>query len=179
VHLPALDVTRFHIDVYNNILKSADFWKSIDAEKTLIIQDDGVLLRTGIDKFLKYDYIGASWVDTDANEYIKNEVSNDLVGNGGFSLRTNKYMIQICEFFKKEKLWLFYKNLTQIPEDVYFVYGLKRIKDTIMPSYNTGIEFASEEICNKASLGLHKLWSYHHAETVFEFFAGVLAGGGK
>ena len=178
VHWPALDIKKFHIDVYNEILKSKDFWKSVESKKTLIIQDDGILLRSGIDKFLDYDYIGASWVDNVANEYIKTYINEDLVGNGGFSLRTTDLMIKVCELFEKDKGWLFYKNITQIPEDVYFAYGLKQMQKTndkiIMPNYNKGTEFASEEVCNMSSLGVHKLWAYHIADVTQGYFNNLL-----
>lgn len=82
-------------------------------------------------------------------------------------------MIEICEKFIKEKTWLFYKNMTQIPEDVYFVYGLEKL-GAKMPSYQEGSDFSSEEICNMSSKGLHKLWSYHIAETTFNYLNGVL-----
>jgi hypothetical protein len=171
---PDLDVKKFHIDIYNKLLKSADFWKSIGSTKTLLIQDDGVLIRQSIDKFLKFDYIGASWVDSSANEYIKNNISEDLVGNGGISLRTNSLMIEICEKYVKEKTWLFYKNMTQIPEDVYFVYCSKRTAGTVMPSYQEGTEFASEEICNFNSIAIHKCWSYHISDVIEKFFDNII-----
>ena len=172
-HLPALDEAKFHIDVYNNILKSSDFWRSIESTKTLIVQDDGILLRPGIERFLEYDYIGASWVDTVANEYIKNNINEDLVGNGGFSLRTNESMITVCDKYEKEKYSLFYKNITQIPEDVYFVYGLKK-EGANVAKYQAGTEFSSEEVCNMNSIGLHKLWSYHNYEIVQHYFNTLL-----
>lgn len=173
-HLPELDVPKFHIDVYNDILKSAAFWRSVGSLKTLIIQDDGVLLRPGIERFMEYDFIGASWVDNVANQYIKENISEDLVGNGGFSLRTNSQMVHVCEAFGKEKSWLFYKNLTQIPEDVYFVYGLKRTPGARMPSFQAGTEFASEEVCHMGSIGVHKLWCYHIADVTQKFFNSLL-----
>jgi len=171
---PDLDVKKFHIDVYNNILKSSEFWKSIDSYKTLIIQDDGILLRPGMDRFINYDYIGASWVDNVANEYIKTNISDDLVGNGGFSLRTNDAMIAVTDKFVIEKQWLFYKNLTQIPEDVYFIYGLKQLKTYKLPDFKTGTEFASEQIFNNMSLGTHKIWAYHMGEISQNFFDAIL-----
>jgi hypothetical protein len=174
VHWPDLDVAKFHIDVYNNTLKSSSFWKSIGSQKTLIIQDDGILLKPGIDRFMKFDYIGASWVDSVANEYIKSNITEDLVGNGGFSLRTNELMIQVCDVFVKEKNWLFYKNITQIPEDVYFIYGLKKLGTAKLPTHKDGTEFASEEVCNMASLGVHKLWSYHISDITQTYFNNIL-----
>lgn len=174
VHYKDLDVNRFHIDIYNNVLKSSKFWSTIDSVKTLIIQDDGILLRPGIEKFMNYDYIGASWVDNVANEYIKTHISDDLVGNGGFSLRTTQKMIEVCNKYVKEKQWLFYKNVTEIPEDVYFVYGLKQDPSSTMPNHATGVEFASEEVCNLKSLGVHKVWSYHMAEITQKYLNGIL-----
>ena len=174
VELPALNVNKFHIDVYNNILKSSEFWKDINAEKTLIIQDDGILLRPGIDRFIEYDYIGASWVDNVGNEYIKKNITEDLVGNGGFSLRTNSQMIRVCDTYVKEKLWLFYKNVTQIPEDVYFIYGLKKLGDCKLPIADLANQFASEQICHMGSLGLHKVWGYHGPDTIKQYFDALL-----
>ena len=174
VEWPDLNVNKFHIDVYNNILKSSEFWKDINAEKTLIIQDDGVLLRPGIDRFMEYDYIGASWVDNIANEYIKKNITADLVGNGGFSLRTNSQMIRVCDTYVKEKSWLFYKNITQIPEDVYFIYGLKKLADCKLPIADLANQFASEQICHMGSLGVHKVWGYHGPDTVKQYFNALL-----
>lgn len=171
-----LDVPKFHIDVYNNILKSADFWRSINAEKTLIIQNDGILLRPNIEPFMKFDYVGASWVDNVSNEYIKKHITEDLVGNGGFSLRTNELMVRICEQYTKEKTWLFFKNITQIPEDVYTIYCLKQLEKSIvnLPNFQQGVAFASEEVCNLASIGIHKIWSYHTHDVIEKYFNGVL-----
>lgn len=171
-----LNVPKFHIDVYNNILKSPEFWRSIDAEKTLIIQNDGILLRPDIEPFMKFDYVGASWVDNVSNEYIKKRITQDLVGNGGLSLRTNEFMIRVCEQFTKEKTWLFFKNITQMPEDVYTIYCLKQLEidKPNLPNFHQGAAFASEEVCNLASIGIHKLWSYHTYDVIEKYFNGLL-----
>lgn len=170
VHYPELDIKKFHIDVYNSILKSSEFWKSTESSKTLIIQDDGILLKQGIERFMEFDYIGACWVDNVANEYIKNNITSELVGNGGFSLRNTDMMIKVCDTYIKEKNWLFYKNITQIPEDVYFVNGLKKLGNAKMPTFQDGMDFACEQVCNMKSIGLHKMWSYHMPEVTEKFF---------
>lgn len=46
------------INDYNNLLKSESFWRSIPTEKVLIFQSDSIILRTGIERYMKYDYIG-------------------------------------------------------------------------------------------------------------------------
>ena len=173
-HLKDLDVMKFHIDIYNNIMKKPEFWSDINGYKCLVIQDDGILLRKGIQKFEEYDYIGASWADCVANEFIKNNISKELVGNGGISLRTVSKMIEVATKFNKEKTWLFYKNVTQVPEDVYFVNGLNKLKNVNLPNFETGKAFASEQICHYTSLGIHKMWAYQMGEIVQTYFNKIL-----
>ena len=161
---------KFDIDLYNDILKSERFWdKFSDYEKCLIVQDDGVLLRKGIENFLHFDYIGAPWVDVNENEYIKNNINRELVGNGGFSLRTISLMKKICKECVDEKNWLFFHNLNNIPEDVYFVKCVID-KGGKMPIFKLATTFASEEVLCDASLGFHKVWAYHHPYRVEQFF---------
>lgn len=167
--------SKFHIDIYNKLLTSVELWESLeDYTKCLIIQDDGILLRKGIDKFLSYDYVGAPWAEAIGNEYLKNNVNNDMVGNGGFSLRTISKMKEIVEKYIKEKKTLFYQNLNNTPEDVYFCKYLKLNKDNKMPTAHDASYFSSEEIINPTSLGIHKLWCYHHSSTVKDYFKKIL-----
>jgi len=52
--LQALDTPRFNIDVYNKIMMSEELWTELKPwKKTLIIQDEGVLMRPGVERFLK------------------------------------------------------------------------------------------------------------------------------
>jgi hypothetical protein len=167
---------KYHIDIYNKLLTSNDLWDSLgDYTKCLIIQDDGVLLRNGIDKFLSYDYVGSPWAEAIGNEYLKNNVNNDMVGNGGFSLRTVLKMKEIVNKKNEtDKNILFYQNLNNTPEDVFFCKNLKKMDNVKMP---TGIEasfFGSEEILNMDSLGIHKLWSYVPSENVKAYFKKIL-----
>lgn len=61
-----------------------ELYKYIDTEYCLTFQWDGFIInpRLWLDKFLDYDYIGAPWL----NEKYNN------VGNGGFSLRSQKFL---------------------------------------------------------------------------------------
>lgn len=61
-----------------------ELYKCIDTEYALIIQADGYVLDGNAwdDDFLKYDYVGASWIYD----------SERTVGNGGFSLRSRKLL---------------------------------------------------------------------------------------
>jgi hypothetical protein len=173
IHEPSLDVNIFHIDVYNELLKNVSFWKGLKAEKCLIIQDDGVIIRPGVEQYMIYDYIGAPWADAPGNEYLKNVVNPNLVGNGGLSLRTVSKMIEVIEKFDSEKKLLFFRNINIIPEDVYFVKGLTRIEANL-PNIENAAPFSSEELCFMGSIGFHKLWGYFNANIVAEFFEKAL-----
>lgn len=166
VPYPDLDTTNFDIDTYNAVLKSPQFWKSLgDHEKVLIIQDDGLLLRKGVESFLHYDYIGAPWGDYDANTYIKNNINSELVGNGGFSLRDVAKSLHITEKYEAEKWDLFYDNNVEMPEDVYFVKCMIKEKYKVAKREDA-VKFATEQVYNPNSLGIHKFWAYCPCEQV-------------
>jgi hypothetical protein len=58
--------------------------KYVDTDFVLIFQTDGFIINPELwnDNFLNYDYIGAPWPDN----------MNSRVGNGGFSLRSKKFL---------------------------------------------------------------------------------------
>lgn len=167
---------KFHIDIYNKLLTSLYFWESLeDYEKCVIIQDDGILLRKGIDRFLEYDYCGSPWTDCVGNEYLKSNVNVDLCGNGGLSLRTVSKMKDVVQNTTDEdKRILFYNNMNNFPEDVYFVKYLKKMNGVRMPSSRDASFFGSEEILNMDSLGIHKFWCYIPSENVKAYFKKIL-----
>lgn len=171
-HDPRLDVEKFHIDVYNRVMMEPELWEGPLScyEKCLIVQDDGILLRPGIDKFIDYDYVGAPWVDAEGNEYIKNHVNPHMVGNGGLSLRTVDVMKQAIHNAKKEDYHtLFFHNINHVPEDIFFCKQLHTM-DAKMPTAQEASFFSSEEILNFNSLGLHKVWCYHDPTIVKNWF---------
>jgi hypothetical protein len=69
-----------------------ELWKYVSLPFCLLIQADGFVVtpHKWDNEFLKYDYIGAPWsgVDSDASR----------VGNGGFSLRSQKFLSLCGEF---------------------------------------------------------------------------------
>lgn len=73
-----------------------DLWEYIDSKFALIVHNDAYVLRP--DKwdchFLDYDYIGAPWP---ADLHYANYGVNVRVGNGGFSLRSNKCLRALHE----------------------------------------------------------------------------------
>ncbi len=174
VEVDALNVKKFTIDVYNDLLMSSQFWETMSTwDKVLIIQDDGVLLQKGVEKFLSWDYIGAPWVDTQENAYIKQHVNPELVGNGGLSLRSIRAMIDITTSCNDQKKQLFYHNLIRIPEDVYFVKQLVAQDYKVAP-HSVAAQFASEQIMTPSCLGIHKCWAYVAPEKVQYYFNSLL-----
>ena len=174
IHHESLDVPKFHIDIYNKFMMNECFWQGLGKyNKCLIFQEDGVLLRKGIERFMKYDYVGAPWVDCKENDYIKQKVNPNLVGNGGFSLRSIAMMHTVCSKYVKEKTMLFYMNINNIPEDVYFAKHVL-LCDGKIPDMTEASCFSSEEIINNDSLGCHKVWAYHLPVKTVEFLNNVL-----
>lgn len=174
VEMDVLNIPKFHIDVYNDICKDSTFWKEMKAKKCLIIQDDGFIVREGVEHFLQYDYVGAPWADSPGNIYLKENISHDMVGNGGLSIRDTKVMTDICDRYQKEKRILFCNNMTYIPEDVYVCMCMKKLSNEHVASKAEAMKFSSEQICNIESIGMHKPWVYHNVDIVAHFFDSIL-----
>ena len=119
---------------YNQYIKSNDFWSVVEGEKILTFQLDTLLLRFGIDEFLKYDYIGAPWSKPKENRFI---------GNGGLSLRTKDVMLEITKKHKEyEPRW----------EDIFFV---KWLDEYNLPDIETAMKFSTETLFHPDTFGLH------------------------
>lgn len=75
-------------EAYNQFI-IRELYKHVDTKYLLIFQGDGYVLdyKAWNPDFLKYDYIGATWWYKDGKN----------VGNGGFSLRTKKFMEHVAK----------------------------------------------------------------------------------
>ena len=89
-----------------------------DNDYVLVIQDDGHIINGSLwdDEFLKYDYIGSpwpfedSWIEKqreDQRDIIREIYPKNRVGNGGFSLRSKKFLefahqFKDCEGFGED-----------------------------------------------------------------------------
>jgi len=117
---------------YSKLLSSTRFWSALKARHVLIFQTDSVLCSMSpwsIEDFLRYDYVGAPWIDRWYGMDI---------GNGGLSLRKTKTMIRITRSFKF--------NETE-NEDIYFARG---IYDLAARDHDVKIPRASENPPNTA-----------------------------
>lgn len=125
---------------YNLLFTSAKFWdKFIGYDRVLIFQHDSGLLRSGIEYFYPYDYVGASWKFQQHG------------GNGGLSLRNPKIMSYICNNFtynKKEN------------EDVYFSNIMHKHNIGNLAPRNICQLFSVETIYSLGSLGYHAIDKY-------------------
>ena len=132
---------------YSKLLSSTRFWSAMKAQHILIFQTDSALCSMSpwtINDFLKYDYIGAPWID----RWYGMEV-----GNGGLSLRKTKTMILITESFKF--------NETE-NEDIYFARGTYELAarglSINIPPVHVAAKFAYEagKLPRVTSFGVHK-----------------------
>lgn len=169
-----LEQSRFDIDTYNEILKDAMTWdriKKAGFEKCLIIQDDGMLLRPGLERlFMNYTYIGAPWSPCD---YNFTNIGPHLVGNGGLSLRCVDTMLQICATCNyASKRTLFNSNTMIIPEDVFFIHELSKIKANVA-DFDTAKHFAMEEVEAVYALGVHKFWAYMPVRVIISYMEDI------
>jgi hypothetical protein len=134
VHFESMGINNITKIEYNNLLKSPSFWERVKGEKVLIFQSDSILLRNGIEEFLKYDYIGAPWLKPKENSYV---------GNGGLSLRTKDVMLKIAKEHTDD-------NDPQ--EDIFFI---KYLNDYNVADIKTAMKFSVEDVYFPNPLGLH------------------------
>jgi hypothetical protein len=179
IHIDVLDelpdgneASKFDLERYNEVLKDPAFWDRIVSPHALIVQDDGMLVRRGIEeRFMDYAYVGAPWADIPANAALKTEVPT-LVGNGGFSLRNVAEMRRIATACAKEGRRLFNARLQPVPEDVFFASAVTKSCPT-----DVAEGFAMEMRVPSATvspIGFHKPWAYLPRDIVAAFFADVI-----
>ena len=160
INIIKVNKNNINVDEYSKFLTSVNFWNLLTGNHILIHQDDSLIFNSkNIDKWLKYDYVGAPWPkDTYNDKY--------LVGNGGFSLRKKITMIYICnnydintyKIFDFTKKYMKDNNLFVIPEDIFFIKCMIDNNIGILPFYEEAKYFSSESICCLDSLGGHCFW---------------------
>ena len=140
-----LNVDNLTIDDYNKLFYTKSFWESIPTEIILIFQTDSIICskhKDLINKFLKYYYVGAPWINED-------------IGNGGLSLRKKSKMIEILNQC----------TISNMNEDVYFSNGCDGIVIN-KPSFEESKTFSIETVMSNKSFGLHKAYAYHNPDDI-------------
>jgi predicted protein tyrosine phosphatase len=160
INIINLDINNINIDEYSKLLTSKYFWDLFTGNHILIHKEDSLIFNgKDIDKWLKYDYVGAPWLKGTYKH-------NYLVGNGGFSLRKKSKMIYICnnydinnyKIFDFTKKYMSDNNLKIIPEDCFFVKCIVDNNLGLIPPYEEAIYFSSASIKCKESLGGYNFW---------------------
>ncbi len=112
----------------------------------LIIHHDGFILNplAWEDSFLQYDYIGAPWQkgppQMEIPGYPERDYSNYRVGNGGFSLRSKRFLDACTDLWREGKI------PNSHPEDMVICIYLKEALE------KRGMRFAPEEVARKFSI---------------------------
>lgn len=134
-----------NINQYNNFM--LQIGKYIKSDFLLVVQDDGHIVNSNkwSENFLNYDYVGAPWPNSRKwnkrwkghnRELIINNLTNNRVGNGGFSLRSKKFL----EFSAQ------YVNCDEYAEDVFLC--ILKYEEAI----KNGIKFAPYDIASQFSM---------------------------
>ena len=92
IKLELLNSNISNINEYNKYVLY-DLYSHVNTEFVLLIQDHAFIINPDAwtDEFLKYDYIGAPWQYSE-NSYVTPFGEHIRVGNGGFSLRSQKIL---------------------------------------------------------------------------------------
>jgi hypothetical protein len=174
VALPELDAHPFDLECYNKLLKSPELWARIESPRALIVQDDGMIVRRGLEtEFADYDYVGAPWSDVQGNAALKAMLPS-MVGNGGISLRDTSVMREISTNAAAEGRRLFNFRLQPVPEDVFFATEVAKRPGGKPCSTPAAERFSMEERASPVALGFHKPWGYLPSPVVTNYYSAAL-----
>ncbi|GEM_PF-4222248 len=154
IRLIPIDIEINNNQDYNLLMKDKTFWNYLEHhQRVLIFQTDSYIKKGGIESYLAFDYIGSPWF-----WWFKHFGTQRVGGNGGFSLRNPKKMIEILEEFgnNTEPLCIDYHN-----EDVFFSYHLFQDPNSILPKWDEAMFFSSEIIDCPRSMAAHQVWRFH------------------
>jgi len=170
INIIKLDIDNLTTSQYSRMLLTKDFWNNFKGEKLLLYQEDTYLFHSNnIEKFLDYDYIGASWPE-------RQDDNINGVGNGGFSLRSKSKMIECItrvDPFKDLKLGISTINYMRssnndfIPEDVFFSKSMLDFNIGKVASRNIANQFSQETQPCINPIGGHNFWLANNNKTFF------------
>lgn len=153
----------------NSIKEYNDFILNINpfikSDFALIVQDDGHIVNPNkwSNEFLNFDYIGAPWPNNkkwksrfkkkyneEISDQIVQNINRNQVGNGGFSLRSKKFLEYSATF----------NDCNNIDEDIFLcIYNYEK-------SQNYGVKFPSFKIAKEFSyeMSMKKYINYHETK---------------
>ena len=172
VNIIQLNIDNLTPSQYSQLLMTRDFWERFQGDKILIYQEDSMLFHGEISEFLEYDYIGAAWPIGQDDNLLG-------VGNGGFSLRTRKKMIECIEKINPltdlqiGNSTLSYMRATRsncLPEDVFFSKALIDHKLGKVATRDVANIFSQETQACINPLGGHNFWLARNNKTFYSNF---------
>ena len=157
---------------YNVLLKTPSFWRSMEADRCLIFQTDGLLLRPIPNAFLRFDWVGAPWTpDNDVYKGINEDKvaiptldRSVRVGNGGFSLRGVQAMERICTEHAAE-------SQPAEQEDVFLVRNLHRHGYNIADlesaaTFALEVPIPEHAVDTSRLVAIHQAWNFVRPEVL-------------
>jgi Protein of unknown function (DUF5672) len=164
------------VNFFNELMYDVDFWRLLNGDRILIYQDDTIIFRENISDFLSYDYIGAPW---------KHKPYGLDYGNGGFSLRNRKMIIDILDSWLLVNRHIEYlssqdyghisgSKMLKPAEDLFFSLAFRN-KSKAMPSASVASAFSTEHFPNPDSLGGHQFWLFdpHWVDRMLKLLDGL------
>ena len=172
VDMPDYRRKSFFIEQYNLRCKSLETWLEVarHADRCLTVQSDGLLVRQGLEAHpaMERDYCGAPWKP---HPYLDRATRGNLVGNGGFSLRSVPEMVQVCRKHSGETQAVYpMAPLMSEAEDVFFA---RRVSNPCPSAHASS--FAMEQHASPDALGYHRFWMYHPVDFTVKYFERLLA----
>jgi hypothetical protein len=158
--IPRMDLVGYSKFILN------DLHHYVDTDYCLVVQSDGFVLNASSwdPKFLSYDYIGAPWPQKLFLQpwNLELNMQKNCVGNGGFSLRSKKLLIETAK--------IDFNSLTfpTQSEDLIICHYLY---DHFI---NIGIRFPDPEIAARFSIESQDAVYGQNPMTVFGFHGKIL-----
>ena len=166
VQLISLEVDNLSPLAHNELMCTHWLWQRAAAEHVLIFQTDALLLRRGVDEFLRWDYIGAPWRTDDLWCVGKPHLME--AGNGGLSLRSRARTLETLDRFGYSR---------GQSEDVFYVEHLPKAGGKLAPRAEA-TRFAVEsdwaaEYDETPPLGFHAAYRWLTSEQMLKLLRAV------
>lgn len=160
----------FFIEAYNRLMKTEAFWRSVPGSKCLLVQNDGTLVRPGLERHacFGYDLVGAPWTP---HPYLQEATKGNLVGNGGLTLRDPRECARACRDHRDERLSVY--EMCPIMSEAEDVFFARRVANVCPQAVAKG--FSMEQVASPGALGYHRFWAYHPVPFTVEAFETALA----
>ena len=164
-----MDTHSLTIADLNRMLMDPRFWDEVHADKALLFQTDSLFVRSGIEAFESFDYVGAPWARDNERTGLLGALVPPGAGNGGLSLRSVRKMREITRHMRT-------RPTGREQEDLAFSLALGFDDTSNMPTREIAYKFAVEVPCTDMEredvkrnrgdypMALHAAWYYWTGE---------------